>query len=78
MLQPTGLDVSVFRAGGDPDKPYVTVSVQISADANALTTLPPEEREALLRGALEGIKESLLETRDTAASLTFTEVVPVA
>ncbi|MFB8025954.1 MULTISPECIES: hypothetical protein [unclassified Streptomyces] len=76
MQHATRLDVAVYRNGGDPDKPYVTVSAEISR-GNALSDLSAEEREALLLGALEGMDAAMPETMDTSATLTFTETLSV-
>ncbi|MER6230956.1 hypothetical protein ABT169_17655 [Streptomyces sp. NPDC001616] len=77
MQKPTGLSVSVYRAGGDPDKQYVTVTVQISGPRDALLDLPAEERQSLLVGALEGMDAALPDTYDVAGTITLTDLVPV-
>ncbi|WP_404949057.1 hypothetical protein HFP70_35330 [Streptomyces sp. ARC14] len=76
MQKPTGLTVAVYRADGDPDKPYLTATLQLSAPRDALLDLTPDERHDLLIGALEGM-EAALPDKDVAGALTLTELVPV-
>ncbi|MEU6632880.1 hypothetical protein ABZ905_32040 [Streptomyces parvus] len=76
MQKATGLTVSVYRAGGDPDKPYLTGTLQLSGPRDGLLDLTPEERRNLLVGALEGM-DAALPDKDVAGTLTLTELVPV-
>ncbi|MFB6700218.1 hypothetical protein [Streptomyces rubiginosohelvolus] len=76
MQKATGLTVSVYRAGGDPDKPYLTGTLELSGPRDGLLDLTPEERQSLLVGALQGM-DAALPDKDVAGTLTLTDRVPV-
>uniref|UniRef100_UPI003F499222 hypothetical protein n=1 Tax=Streptomyces sp. CA-136453 TaxID=3240050 RepID=UPI003F499222 len=75
MQEATGLNVAVYRAGGDPDKAYATVSVSLVGPRDtALRELTPEERRAVLVGAFEGMEAALPDdTYDLKGTLTLTD-----
>ncbi|MEU7228867.1 hypothetical protein [Streptomyces chrestomyceticus] len=77
MQKAVALDTAVYRAGGDPDKQYVNVHLTIGAPRDPLLDLAPEQREALLIGALEGMSAALPEKYDVTGALTYQERVPV-
>lgn len=77
MQKAIALDTAVYRAGGDPDKPYVHVHMTIGEPRDALLPLTPEEHEVLLLGALEGMDAALPDKYAVAGTLTYHERVPV-
>ncbi|MFC8538036.1 hypothetical protein ACFUJY_29550 [Streptomyces sp. NPDC057249] len=77
MQKAVGLNTAVYRVGGDPDKPHATVFVNICSRGEDLLGLTPEEHEALLRGALDGMRAAAPDTYDLAGTLTYQEHVPV-
>ncbi|MFF4188195.1 hypothetical protein ACFYZ9_33870 [Streptomyces sp. NPDC001691] len=80
MQEATGLNVAVYRAGGDPDKAYGTIFVNVVGPRdNALRSLTPEEHRAVLLGAYAGIEAALPDDAyDLAGTLTLIdhEAVP--
>ncbi|WP_167163138.1 hypothetical protein [Streptomyces sp. MBT27] len=79
MQEATGLSVAVYRAGGDPDKSYGTVHVNIAGPRdNALRSLTPEEHRAVLLGAFAGIEAALPDdTYDVTGTITLIDHEPV-
>lgn len=75
MQTPTELEIAVFRAGGDPEKVRAYVTVSISDAEAGVIDLDAAEREAVLKGALDGVHGALSEDLDTRGVMTLTEAV---
>lgn len=76
--KPTRLNVVVACPGDGPETPYNVISVEIAKPATyGQLGLHPDEREALLRGAFEGMKAALPEGWHATGTVFFTEGVSV-
>ncbi|MFG2408799.1 hypothetical protein ACGFR8_31535 [Streptomyces brevispora] len=75
MQTPHELEIAIFRAGGDPGKARVYVTVSISDAEAGMIDLDVAEREAVLRGALGGVHGALSEELDTRGVMTLSETV---